>query len=165
MNFLAIDFETANYSRNSACAIGLVRVENLSVVKRAVYLIKPPENHFVFTYLHGISWEEVKNEPAFPAIWSKIQPLFRDIDFAVAHNASFDREVLRSCCAHYEIEPPGVDFRCTMQIARRVWKIRPTKLSDVCRHLRIPLKHHEALSDTLACARIMIEALRMGGVE
>lgn len=28
MNYIAIDFETANYYQNSACQIGLVRFEN-----------------------------------------------------------------------------------------------------------------------------------------
>ena len=28
MNFTAIDFETANEKRNSACSIGITRVEN-----------------------------------------------------------------------------------------------------------------------------------------
>jgi DNA polymerase-3 subunit epsilon len=32
----------------------------------------------------------------------------------------------------------------------------------VCRHLGIPLNHHDALSDAEACARIAIEAARAG---
>lgn len=33
MNFVAIDFETANRNPDSACAIGLVKVENFQVYK------------------------------------------------------------------------------------------------------------------------------------
>ena len=36
MNFLALDFETANYYRDSACALGLVRVENDKIVDRII---------------------------------------------------------------------------------------------------------------------------------
>lgn len=32
MKFTAIDFETANHKRESACSVGLVRVENEKVV-------------------------------------------------------------------------------------------------------------------------------------
>lgn len=40
MNFLAIDFETANYYRDSACAVGLVKVVNNKIQKSVSYLIK-----------------------------------------------------------------------------------------------------------------------------
>jgi hypothetical protein len=35
----------------------------------------------------------------------------------------------------------------------------PDNPADVCRHLRIPLRHHDAGSDAEACARIVIAAL------
>ena len=54
--------------------------------------------------------------------------------------------------------PARLSFECTMTLARRVWNIRPTTLPNVCRYLRIPLKHHDAASDAEACARIMIAA-------
>ena len=34
MKFIAIDFETANSSRNSACEIGLVKVEDFKIKKK-----------------------------------------------------------------------------------------------------------------------------------
>ena len=160
--FLAIDFETANYYRDSACAVGLALVDNLTIVKQECFLIKPPSKWFVFTDLHGISWEDVKDKPDFELLWSEIKPFFEEIDFAVAHNASFDSGVLRALCNRYKIEMPNVNFKCTVNISRNKWGIYPTKLSDVCREFNIPLKHHEAMSDTLACAQIMIKALKEG---
>lgn len=160
MNFLAIDFETANYKRDSACAIGLVRVENSVIVERQTRLIRPPSSWFVFTDLHGISWKDVKNEPTFGEIWPEIKPMFSGVDFLAAHNSSFDEGVLRACCSLYKIEYPGIPFRCTVQISRRLWNIYPTKLNNVCEHFGIPLNHHEAGSDTEACAQIMIRALK-----
>ena len=38
MNFVAIDFETANYARDSACAVGLVKVVGGEIVDKAVQL-------------------------------------------------------------------------------------------------------------------------------
>lgn len=162
-SFLAIDFETAGYERESACAVGLVRVEGGEVVKRAYHLIRPPSTRFVFTYLHGISWDDVCYEPRFGELWPTIEPLFAGVDFLVAHNAPFDRSVLRACCAAAEIGMPRLPFRCTVETARRIWSIYPTKLPDVCGVLGIPLQHHQAASDSEACARIMIEALRAEG--
>jgi DNA polymerase III subunit epsilon len=45
-----------------------------------------------------------------------------------------------------------------VQLARRTWNIRPTKLNNVCDHLGITLKHHHAAADAEACALIVIAA-------
>ncbi len=50
MNFVAIDFETANYARDSARAVGLVKVVDGEIVDKAVHLIKLPTREFVVTY-------------------------------------------------------------------------------------------------------------------
>jgi len=78
----------------------------------------------------------------------------------VAHNSSFDEGVLKACCQYYGIEYPGYRFQCTVKIARKLWNIYPTKLNLVCKHFNIPLNHHEAGSDTEACAQIMIRAIK-----
>jgi DNA polymerase-3 subunit epsilon len=49
-----------------------------------------------------------------------------------------------------------------MKLARRLWNLKPTKLPDVCRHLGITLKHHDAASDALACAKIVLETIDKG---
>lgn len=160
MKFLAIDFETANYSGDSACAIGLVRVENQVIVRRGYYLIKPPSKWFSFTYIHGITWEGVKDKPTFGELWGELQDFFTGNDFLVAHNSSFDERILKTCCAAYNIMYPGIPFECTMKHSRRLWNIYPTKLPNVCQHFGIPLDHHNAASDTEACAQIMIRVLQ-----
>ena len=159
MTFLAIDFETADYAPDSACAIGLVRVEEGIITSRASHLIRPPREEFVFSYIHGITWEDVERELTFQELWPRIRPMFRGADFLAAHNAGFDRNVLRACCEAACIEMPDIPFRCSMVTARRTWGIYPTKLPDVCRHLRISLNHHDASSDAEACARIMMRAM------
>ena len=156
--FVALDFETADYSPDSACALGLVRVENHRIVERTYSLIKPPRKRFVFTYLHGITWEDVAHQPSFAELWPTYGPMLEGIDFLAAHNASFDRSVLHKCCAVAGLEPPQVPFRCTVQLARQTWKIYPTKLNNVCDHLGITLKHHQAASDAEACALIVMAA-------
>ena len=158
MNFVAIDFETANYRADSACALGLVKVVDGIIVDKEVYLIKPPTREFVFTYIHGLTWKDVVKEADFGEIWPKVVPLLHGAEFLVAHNASFDRRVLEACCTTYRIPAPSLPFQCTVQVARRTWGIYPTKLSNVCEKLEIELDHHEALSDAMACAKIMIAA-------
>jgi len=154
--FVALDFETADYGRDSACALGLVRVENRQIVRRTYSLIKPPRRRFVFTYLHGITWEDVANQPTFGELWPNFAPLLEGIDFLAAHDDSFDRTVLQKCCEAVGLAPPQIPFRCTVQLARQTWNIYPTKLNHVCDHLGITLKHHQAASDAEACALIVM---------
>ena len=158
--FAAIDFETADYWRDSACAVGLVLVENNRITKTYHRLIRPPRKEFVFTNIHGLTWNDVRDSPTFGQMWPELRDFIDEADFLVAHNASFDRGVLHACCEAAEIAPPRHEFRCTVQIARAKWNLPSAKLPTVCEHLRIPLDHHDALSDAEACAKIAIRALR-----
>ena len=154
--FTAIDFETADNGRDSACAVGLVRVEDEKIVRKEYRLIRPPRPDMLFTYIHGITWEEVANEPPFAEVWPELADLFEGIEFITAHNAPFDKGVLNACCAAAGLEPPPLPFVCTVKLSKKELGINPAKLSHVCHHLSIPLNHHNALSDAEACAKIMI---------
>lgn len=161
-SFVALDFETADPGADSACAIGLVKVVDGQIVERRIHLIRPPRPYFHFTHIHGITWEDCRDKPTFAQLWPGIRSMFDGARFIAAHNASFDKRVLNACCSAAGVRPPAAGFLCTVQLARRVWDIRPTKLSDVCRELSIELNHHEALSDANACARIVLAAMARG---
>ncbi|MBS1809540.1 MAG: 3'-5' exonuclease [Acidobacteria bacterium] len=158
MKFVAIDFETADYGPDSACSVALVRVEGNEIVAKTQTLIRPPRSRFQFTYIHGIKWEHVKNAPTFGEIWPTMEEFLQGADHFVAHNASFDRGVLQACCTASGLSMPALPFRCTVKLARQTWQLPSNKLNLVCEHLQIPLKHHDALSDAEACARIVIAA-------
>jgi DNA polymerase-3 subunit epsilon len=161
-DFVAIDFETADCRADSACALGLVRVRDGRVAERESWLIRPPRQRFMFTYIHGITWERAKAAPGFGAVWREAAALLDGAELLVAHNARFDRNVLLRCCAAAEIPAPELRFACTVEVARRAWGVRPTRLPDVCRYLAIRLNHHDAGSDAHACAQIAIAALEDG---
>jgi len=160
--FAAIDFETANYGRDSACAVGVVLVEDGCIVRSHYQLIQPPSRWFAFTYIHGLTWQDVKDAPRFDTVWAGIGRDLERADFLAAHNAAFDRGVLTACCAAYGLPVPRQQFVCTVQLARQQWDIRPTRLPDVCHRLGIELRHHQADSDAEACARIVIAAQQAG---
>ena len=160
--FAAIDFETANYYPDSACAVGIVIVKGKRIVHREEHLIRPPYREFVFTYIHGLTWDDVRDAPTFTELWPRLRSVISEVDYLAAHNASFDRRVLASCCERSRIKPPEQPFLCTVKLARTIWSVRPTRLPDVCRHLNIPLQHHNASSDAEACAQIVIAAGKAG---
>lgn len=160
--FLAIDFETASNRQDSACAIGIVRVSKGQIVHQECHLIRPPSPQFMFTYIHGLSWGDVEFEADFSGVWDRIHEQFEGVDFISAHNAGFDRGVLDACCRTYGIKRPALPYVCTVQLARKIWSLRPTKLPDVCRFLGLELDHHKADSDARACAQIVIAAEQDG---
>jgi len=160
--FIALDFETADFGRDSACAVGIVKVQGTRIIHEASYLIRPPRSTFIFSYIHGITWNDVANKPTFRSVWLKIRPILSDAEFLVAHKASFDCSVLKACCSAARIRPPELGFYCTMELARWAWGIYPTRLPDVCRRLSLPLDHHNPLSDARACAQVIIRALDEG---
>jgi len=158
--FAAIDFETADHGRDSACSLAVVVVEGLEVVGQSHFLIRPPRRQFVFSHVHGITYADVVDKPPFREVWPQAKELLENVQFIAAHSATFDRSVLFACCRASGQSPPAVGFQCTVKLARQAWGIHPTRLPDVCRHLGIPLQHHCAESDALACARIVIAARR-----
>jgi len=159
---LAIDFETANYYRNSACAIGLSVIDKGRITDSDSFLIRPPINQFTFTHIHGLTWEDVKGEPSFEELWPTLNDYLESADFLAAHNAPFDRSVLRACCESSGLAIPRQPFVCTVELARSRWGIYPTKLPNVCSELGIRLSHHDAASDANACAEIVVAAQREG---
>ncbi len=157
--FVALDFETADHGPDSACAVGLVRVEAGQVVHREGLLIRPPRSRILFTGIHGISWPMVATAPTFADVWPRLVPLLDEAGFIAAHNAPFDRRVLQACCAAAGLEPPALPFVCTVQVSRKKWGLKPNNLPAVCRRLGIGLIHHNAASDAEACARIVLAAV------
>src|SRR5262249_34925961 len=152
-------FETADFGPDSACAIGIARVEGLKMVHRESIRMRPPRSRVLFTHLHGITWEMVKNAQGFADAWPGLAPLLEWAAALAAHNAPFDRRVLSACCAAAGLEVPPLPFLCTVQLARRRWGLKPSDLPSVCRRLGIRLMHHDPGSDAEACARIVIAAL------
>src|SRR4051812_46005961 len=113
--FVALDFETADTGPDSACAVGLVRVEGLRVVRKEVVLIRPPRPRVWFSHIHGITWPMVANAAPFADVWPRLLPLLDGATHLAAHNAPFDRGVLTACCTAAGLAVPRLPFACTVQ--------------------------------------------------
>jgi len=169
LDFTAIDFETANSSNASACAVGLVRVRNGQVVDQTGWLIQPPAPHNVFfeinTRIHGITAADVVNAPTWT---EQLAPLaaFAGDDVLVAHNAGFDMAVLKRACEATGDFCPPFRYACTLQVARKVYQLESYRLPFVAAEAGFAeFAHHNATADALACAHVMIDAARRLGVD
>lgn len=162
MNWTAIDFETANASRNSACAIGVAVVEAGRIVRTASWLIRPPTLDFnpFNVSIHGITAGDVKKSPTFGELWRDLEPALAGKP-VVAHNTSFDISVLRHSLDAYGIPYPQLDYYCTCSLCRAVWPGRIAYRLDVMADLLgIRFRHHNAEEDAAACAQIALECCR-----
>ena len=159
-NFLAIDFETANYQRTSACSIGMVKVEEGTIVAERSFLIKPQPNYFIrsFIDIHHITSADVANAPYFGELWPTIHEWIEDAEVLVAHNASFDMSVLRACLNMEMIHAYLPSSLCTVKLSRKMLDFLPNhRLDTVCDYFNIELDHHDALSDARGCAQVLLE--------
>ncbi len=153
--FTAIDFETAQGKRWSICQIGIIRVENGIIKDQVSILVQPPENlyweHLIA--IHGITPQQTAKALTFDKIWNQIEPFITGQNL-VAHNGfSFDFQCLNQVLDYYNIAIPEYTRHCT-------YKIFGTNLASLCNTYKIPLNHHDALSDALACAKLFMIHLK-----
>lgn len=167
LDFTAIDFETANPNRASACSVGLVKVRNGQIVHAADTLIRPPAQFSEFsgfnTKVHGITAAMVATAPSWRQVAGWIRGYAGD-DLLVAHNASFDMSVLRQACAAEKMSMPGNDYVCTLALARQASQLRSYKLPDVAAEFGIRLTaHHDASADARCAAQVAVAMARRHG--
>jgi DNA polymerase-3 subunit epsilon len=162
MRFLAIDFETANQSPDSACAIGAVLGDASGLLHEYGALIRPPTSFFAFTHIHGLTWDHCAAAAPFDAAWDEVNLMAQEAEIIVAHNARFDYGVLMACCRRYRMPPPELPVACTVLLARRAWGLASNRLASLAAHFGLDLNHHEALSDARACAEIFRRTLAEG---
>lgn len=167
MAVIAVDFETANETAFSPCAIGLAWIERGRVVDRTYSLIRPKEMRFGFHQYrtHGIRAEDVEGASEFPDV---IRHFLPDISGGtlLAHNAAFDVRVLCETLAYYGEPIPKFSYLCTLQLARQIWPAQSEfSLPALARYLGITYQHHNAGEDAFMCAQVTLAAMRKIGVE
>jgi DNA polymerase-3 subunit epsilon len=169
LDFTAIDFETANGSPSSPCAVGLVRVRNGQITDNLAFLIQPPAPHEWFhegnIKVHGIRPSDVDGAPtAHEAL--ELMLGFIGVDTLIAHNAVFDMGVLRATAAHIEKPLPELRYTCSLAISRKTYNLESYRLNAVAYAIgHEEFDHHDALADSDACARIVLHAADRHGVD
>ncbi|MGO3884794.1 MAG: exonuclease domain-containing protein [Mycetocola sp.] len=162
LDFTAIDFETANSSSASVCAVGAVRVRNGVIVEEFTTLVTPPERFSTFSpgniRIHGITAEKIASAQA--PTWNTVYPKLLDFigtDTIVGHNVQFDISVLINATGEFDLPWPEFNSVCTLALSRAALQLPSYSLPWVVDHLGIPIfNHHDAVSDARASAQILI---------
>jgi DNA polymerase-3 subunit epsilon len=158
-DYIAIDFETANKNRVSACAIGLVFIKDYKIAHQASFKIKPPntEKFSAFhTNLHGIRQEDVDFWEHFDELWENELSKYLNNSLVIFHNASMELSVLKNLFEFYNIVTFDISYIDTMQLAEKSGQ--PKKLEDLAAKFEIEInKLHDPVSDARTCALIFNE--------
>jgi DNA polymerase-3 subunit epsilon len=166
LNFIAIDFETANARRASVCEAGICVVKDGRVVDTRSWLVRPEDNLYSYfnIQIHGIHPEDTEASPAFPEVWKEIMAYLEDCPVLVAHNAAFDISCIRHSMAYYGMEKPKISYYCSLRAARHIYDFRCNKLDFLCERFDIPYgTHHRAGDDAEMCARLFLRELKDAG--
>lgn len=158
MNFVAIDFETANEKRHSPCSLGITVVRDGMIIDEKYWLIRPKEMRFapMNIMIHGIRPGDVADAKTFDELWPELLP-YLEGQLVVAHNASFDMSVLRNTLDLYDIPYPTFDYCCTLIMSKLFYPfLDNAKLNTVSHFLGHELNHHHASSDATACTKILL---------
>ncbi|WP_271407159.1 exonuclease domain-containing protein [Tenacibaculum soleae] len=159
IDFIAIDFETANKNRISACAIGVSVVVDSEIVFSKRIFIKPPQDEEFSRMnisIHGITSKHVEHALNFKEVWkNELKQLFNN-NLVVFHNASMDLSVLKQLFLLYNIEDYNFKTIDTMQMAGSL--SLPKKIRELAGCFSIEFKNvHDPVEDAQVCAKVFIE--------
>lgn len=158
MDFVAIDFETANHSPASACQLAAVVVQDSEIIAEHSWLIRPQRSYFAprNIAIHGIRPGDVVDAPNMAQVWGELADII-DGYTIIAHNARFDLGVLVSSLESHDVACPDLEFNCTRLLAKRAWPGRTGYgLKPLGNWLGVDFQHHDALEDSRCCAQIAL---------
>ena len=167
MDFVAIDFETATSQRTSVCSLGICVVEDNKVKEVKEILVKPVPFEFneYNIAIHGITPEMVMYKPTFDKYWEEVKPYLEN-KIVVAHNASFDVNVLLRTLEQFNIEFPTFEYLCTVKLSQKAYPdLFSHKLNCLGAALGIKFSHHTACDDAYCCAMVLVNILEEFGVD
>ncbi len=162
--FVAFDVEMPNQRSLRISAIGITVVEDGKIVKQVYSLINPETTFDPFVVdLIGITPEMVADKPTFPEFWEEIKDIMES-GLLVAHGASSDMRALAGCLKYYNINwKSKVQYTCTCDIGLACYPYAQGHTLDaLCNHIDFKLDHHNALSDSEGCARLLLDFEKAG---
>ena len=162
--YIAFDVETPNFRNDRMSAIGITVLEDGRIADHFYSLVNPETSFDTFNIqLTGITPEMARSAPTFPELWPRIEPLLSS-GIPVAHNAQFDLSVLKKCLRDYGLFwKQKTPYLCTVLIGRQLVPGISHKLNVMCDYYQIDLNHHQADSDSQACAEILTRYMASEG--
>jgi len=165
LDFVALDFETANSNYASICQIGIVIFRDGKIDEKVCQLIDP-ESFFegINMARHGIKENEVKGKPTFSQFSETLNSYLQDQ--IVVHYQPFDYSAYHQACELHGLEPVDCIWLDVAKVVRRLWfgfQHSGYGLENVSAQLGINYKPHDACEDAGAAGQVFIEACNQSG--
>jgi len=157
MDFIAIDFETAN-ANYAPCSVGWVVVTDNQVTGDFYALINPEQPFAVYnTAINKITPGETLNAPTFPEIYVLLKHHLTTLP-VVAQNAYVEKSVIEKSVRRYGLNLGPVEYYDTMRLFKHNYpEADRYDLKSACAALGVELvNHHNALDDAAAAAMVML---------
>ena len=157
MKLVGLDFETANPNSGSICAVGAALLEDGKLTKTCEWLVRPHASvDWMLPKFTEIEYLELRESPEFPEIWDSLKGVLLSGECVIAHNARFDLRHLKRALQLYSLPAITFSYACSLEISRTcIPGLSSYSLDKVAEHFNFSFKHHDALDDAIACARIV----------
>ncbi len=168
IDFVAIDFETANEETSSICQVGMAYFQN-GVHRSSYSSLVNPEVSFSWRNInvHGITEQDVSTAPIWPGVYSAACQFAQQATIIVSHT-SFDRSVWNQATEKYRLPAIDLVWLDSAKVARHAWSDVARAgygLGNLCRKFNIDFKHHDALEDAIAAGKILVLACQERGID
>ena len=166
MDFIAIDFETANPNFASICQVGIATFNNGKLQDTWESLVDP-EDYFddLNVSIHGIDEMAVLGAPTWETVYKQLTPKLQG-HIVVSHTV-FDRVALSRACEKSGITAYNYAWLDSARVVRRAWPAFAQSgygLADMTNYLNIKFRHHNALEDARATGEILLRAMAETGL-
>jgi len=166
MNFISLDFETANEDLTSVCQIGISTFSS-GIISNTFKTFIDPQDEFSFLNIaiHGIMPEHVIGSPTIEQFFPKLMQMLGD--GIVVHYTHFEKTVINQISEKLGFELPQINLLDASVVVRRTWEEfshRGYGLGNISEFLSIKFNHHDALEDSIATGKVLIEAINKTGL-
>lgn len=166
MDFVALDFETANANLSSICQVGIVEFRRGVVIDDFTSLIDP-EDYFsgINIEIHGISSEDVAGAPNFAKAYPEL--VKRLSGKIVVSHTPFDRSVLCQSIARHRLPEIKCRWLDSARVVRRTWLAYSKQgygLHSIASKCGIDFQHHHAFEDARAAGLVLLRAIAESGI-
>lgn len=166
MDFVALDFETANPRLSSICQIGATRFSGGEPVETLCTYVEPQDYfHPMNVSVHGICEATVAGAPTFAQAHGDLHDLIGDA--IVVTHTGFDRTALHRACEMHALPPALCRWLDSSMVVRRAWPQFARSgygLGNVAAFLDLAFKHHDAGEDSRVTGQIVVQAVRHTGI-
>jgi DNA polymerase-3 subunit epsilon len=152
---LVLDTETTGRSYDDEIIeIAIVKAIDGSVVYDRRF--KPSKPVGASRYVHGISDGELRKEDPFNGFaYAELERIMEG-SIIVAYNAEFDRRLFAQTLKKYDFREIACEWKCAMKLYSEFRDTnKNVSLKDACAAFNVKPGAHRALSDALACARVL----------